>query len=370
MAAQLNYNNRDEVFRAVTENRTGSVLRHAAHELKNDKTFILSVVRKNAFALRYASDALQMDREVVQAAVQNNGFALAYASRELQGDRELVLAAVEECGRALASASIELQGDREVVLAAVQNDGTALKYASEPMQDDYDVVSKAVESDGTALQFASPRSKNNTNLVIPAMTNIEMDLRGGSSNDFIVKRKTLDIIEIFRNSCAPPPNNQPDKSVLLTMVRLLANKLEWHFYEKYWRLKYKNELVVDIPDHMWSDILKELFQASWQVRASVITSCLKKIHEQQKNLIGRTKSKKSSTSCDHYLNTRFKSCIDDMLRVNPKKLDDLEEEQMELYESIIKNHLECIPDDQFFETRAEIMLLELKQIQREASYPF
>jgi len=64
--------------------------RYAPKEFKNDKEFVLDVVKFcGGNTLKYASLELRTDREVVLEAVSKFGWALQYASIELQNDREI-----------------------------------------------------------------------------------------------------------------------------------------------------------------------------------------------------------------------------------------------------------------------------------------
>lgn len=66
---------------------------------KNDRTFMLEVVKKNWRALRYASDDLKGDRDIVMEAVKQNGTALKHASDVLKGDPELIKTANQKGGK-------------------------------------------------------------------------------------------------------------------------------------------------------------------------------------------------------------------------------------------------------------------------------
>ena len=139
--------------------------------LKNDKSFMMTVVAQNYRALRYASDALKNDKEILSAVVaQGHGwFALHQASADMRNDRELVVAAVAQQASALQYASKALQNNREIVMLAVTQDGNALRHASEVLQNDRDVVMVSVGRDGNALRHASEVLKNDRDVVIAAV---------------------------------------------------------------------------------------------------------------------------------------------------------------------------------------------------------
>ena len=109
----------------------GGDLCFVTDELKNNKEFILKVIKKYKYTLSYASDELKNDKDVVLAAVKQDiknkketgdlilGFSsLEYASDELKKNREVVLEAVKQNWFSLLCASDELKNDKDVLNAA------------------------------------------------------------------------------------------------------------------------------------------------------------------------------------------------------------------------------------------------------------
>ena len=78
----INWNNKTEVL--VLVKQTGSALKFASKELRNDKEVVLESVRKNGVVLHWASEELRNNKEVVLAAVKQNKEALTFVSEELQ----------------------------------------------------------------------------------------------------------------------------------------------------------------------------------------------------------------------------------------------------------------------------------------------
>jgi hypothetical protein len=112
-----------------------AVLLHEPKEVRNDREFMLEVIKQHVCAVRYASVTLLSDREFMMEVVKQAGWALRYASIELKGDLEIVMTAVNQNGRALRYASVELQGDLEIVMVAVKQYGhRVLNIASVELQ--------------------------------------------------------------------------------------------------------------------------------------------------------------------------------------------------------------------------------------------
>ncbi len=149
--------------------KNAEVIEYAPDAIKNDRDFMLTVVRKNPGVFRYALDVPRNDRETVMTAVQQDGSLLYYASKELKNDRDIVLAAVQKDGGALSYASKDLKGDRDIVFAAVQRDGRALGYASKEMRKDREIVMAAMQQNGQAFEFVSEELNGDRELVLMAI---------------------------------------------------------------------------------------------------------------------------------------------------------------------------------------------------------
>lgn len=67
-----------------------------SEKLRNDKAFVLEVLKFDSRMLKYASPQLQADKHVVLLAVQGNRKALRFANPALQSDPEILLAAMRQ----------------------------------------------------------------------------------------------------------------------------------------------------------------------------------------------------------------------------------------------------------------------------------
>ena len=66
-----------------------NILDFVSTELKDDKEFIMSIIKNNGYILKYISERLQDDKEIVMASIKSNGGPLKYASERLQEDEEI-----------------------------------------------------------------------------------------------------------------------------------------------------------------------------------------------------------------------------------------------------------------------------------------
>jgi len=67
----------------------------SAHKsLKNDRDYMLKIVKVFGLCIKYGSDEIKADKEVVMAAVKNSATAIQHVSDELKDDDEIVEAAI------------------------------------------------------------------------------------------------------------------------------------------------------------------------------------------------------------------------------------------------------------------------------------
>ena len=122
---------------------------YASEELKNNKKFILEVIKNNTWnignILNYVSKVFFDDRDFVLELVKLNGMSLDYASKVFRKDKEIVLEAVKQNGMALYSVSEELRKEKDVVLESVKQNGNALRYTSDEIKNDKDIVLEAIK---------------------------------------------------------------------------------------------------------------------------------------------------------------------------------------------------------------------------------
>lgn len=112
-----------EVVMAAVRN-DGSAIQFACASLQKDKDLLLASVKNNIYAL-YTYRELQHDKDIFMAAVPI-GYSLQFASNALRNDKEFILSLVKKNGMALEFASFALKQDKDIIYAALTQNGNAL----------------------------------------------------------------------------------------------------------------------------------------------------------------------------------------------------------------------------------------------------
>eukprot|EP01043_Picozoa_sp_COSAG02_P040545 COSAG02_NODE_3291_length_6997_cov_7.096260_1_plen_722_part_00 len=177
---------------------------HEKQPLRDDREFVLEMVKTSGAALEYASETLRADHEIVLAAATQWGPAFKFASPTLKADSELVKKVVAIYPPAIQYASAGLRArhdvvlaavhgprphlirdafghtpaaireDRTLILAAAARSGNVLCYASLDLRGDREVVLTAVGSSdwhGYTLEFVSTELRDDREVVLAAVRN-------------------------------------------------------------------------------------------------------------------------------------------------------------------------------------------------------
>jgi tetratricopeptide (TPR) repeat protein len=86
--------------------------------LRDDKEFMLNVIKIAPNHLRFASGNLRNDKDICLAAVERNGKCLEYVSDAMRSNRQVVITAMEQDRLAYSFADSTLQSDREILMLA------------------------------------------------------------------------------------------------------------------------------------------------------------------------------------------------------------------------------------------------------------
>ena len=119
--------------------------------------------------LRKSPIFLRDNKKYVLEVVKQCGEELCFASERLRGEPDVVKAACEQSGQALQYATDTAKQSKEVVMTACRQNGHALKYACRTLQDDEEVVTVACQNGKRALRFASQRLKSSKDIVLLAL---------------------------------------------------------------------------------------------------------------------------------------------------------------------------------------------------------
>ena len=105
-------------------------MKYIPEKYRNDKKFMIELVKIDGLYLKYASDELKDDIEVVGNAVTQDGMSLKYASENMKRNRDIVMIAVKECGMALRFAN-RFKCDKEIVLEAIKTHAYAFIFIND-----------------------------------------------------------------------------------------------------------------------------------------------------------------------------------------------------------------------------------------------
>ena len=136
-------NNTEVMLQAFKKNFWS--MRYAGKAIRNDLTFMSTLVEINGNALQFGSEFVRSNSEIVLKAAKNRVEALHFASEELLADKEFILKALElHAHLALYLASNDVKSDPEVALKAVILDKTAINFVPEKVIEENKVYFDAI----------------------------------------------------------------------------------------------------------------------------------------------------------------------------------------------------------------------------------
>eukprot|EP00930_Biecheleria_cincta_P088244 TRINITY_DN77484_c0_g1_i1.p1 TRINITY_DN77484_c0_g1~~TRINITY_DN77484_c0_g1_i1.p1 ORF type:complete len:490 (+),score=66.13 TRINITY_DN77484_c0_g1_i1:56-1471(+) len=164
----LSVHRRDPEFMMEVVSKDGMALKHAAAEIKADKSIACRACAQNVEVLKHVPSVLRRDLAFAQSVVSENGCALKYLM--VRGNATVVSIAVTQDGRALQYASKDLRNSEPIVLQAVSQNGIALTHASNKLRNSEVIVMQAVSESGEALRYASQKLQSHREIVLRAIS--------------------------------------------------------------------------------------------------------------------------------------------------------------------------------------------------------
>jgi len=132
-----------EFLKGFFEAAGSDYFQYASEELKNDKDFVLNLIKRDVYYLDHASPKIRSDREIIILAVQLDGYALQFSSEELRSDNEIVKLAILSEPLAIQFASSDLRNNKELLKLAMDSDIAAIQWAGPILQNDKEIMSIA-----------------------------------------------------------------------------------------------------------------------------------------------------------------------------------------------------------------------------------
>ncbi|MAI81336.1 MAG: hypothetical protein CBE29_00490 [Rickettsiales bacterium TMED269] len=160
-------NNREFILELVKAHHFSFM--HIPDKFKDDKEITLNAVTGSAYHLEVASDAMKSDKEVVLVAVRAFGSSLEYASEELKNDREVILASLGDAYSGFDHAPDELKSDREFFLSVIKKAPSYYKYLSLELKSDREIALLAARNSVNGFLDAPEEFKSDKDFIIEAL---------------------------------------------------------------------------------------------------------------------------------------------------------------------------------------------------------
>lgn len=169
---------------------SSSELHYSDKSLREDRSFILELVKKYRFILSHINDAYKKDKEIVVAAYKLRVDSFFYADDALKNDKKFILTALKDGYFIFENVGRNLKMDRSFILEASELDPRVLTHLIERdfyYRDDKEIVLLAIRNSPSVLRHASIELRNNKEFVIKAIKankdvfyNLEADFKTDS----------------------------------------------------------------------------------------------------------------------------------------------------------------------------------------------
>jgi hypothetical protein len=201
-----------------------NTLKHISNDLKNDKEFILSIIKedcntylyildtplakdkdimfsavKQKNVLKYVVDIIKNNKELYLdnnfcrklflTAVKHDGMSLEHVFVMYKDDKQIVESAIKQNQYALSFASKNLRNDKNIVISAVYKHGYTLEFASNALRNDKEVVLLAVKQNRNAFQFASDTLKLDKDIINAKLSKFEKEILVINNNNKYYEQK-------------------------------------------------------------------------------------------------------------------------------------------------------------------------------------
>jgi len=150
--------NREFIFELIDASK-GVIIHELEANYRTDIEVITRAIIHYAKAIMYAPDELKNDKTFIiellktyKGPIENN-WILYYTNQEYLNDRDFAYEVLSVNPRLLLFFSKEIRNDREVILFAVEKDYRSLKYASDELKRDDEIIKKAIEETDAALIY-------------------------------------------------------------------------------------------------------------------------------------------------------------------------------------------------------------------------
>ena len=165
-----------EIITEAVKKDYGS-LQYVPLEVRNDKEFMLSLLKIDSRVYTYIPDALKDDTDVALTMIDADPCSFENMSSKVRGNKEIALFALAKDGALLKCLPSALKNKTEIYEFALENNTCAFISAPISYRNDRDIVLKAVTRDGSTYRFASSELKKDRVIVLTAVNNYGLALR-------------------------------------------------------------------------------------------------------------------------------------------------------------------------------------------------
>lgn len=151
--------------------KNGLILEFASITLKDDQDMVLRAVSENGSALRYASSRLTGVPEIVLRAAHSFMPALTYASKELLSDRSFALTLLRKERWGLEHFDVSVRNDPTVVFEAIRISPSLIQFAGREFIEDRERMFQAAKIRGAILQYVSDKLREDEAFAFQAVLN-------------------------------------------------------------------------------------------------------------------------------------------------------------------------------------------------------
>lgn len=200
-------------------------------ELKNDKNFIMAVMKRVGYALEYVPEPLNEDRDIVMSAVTNYGPAIQYVNSVLLSDYDFVCKLVKASPSAFRLANDKIRSDPDIILHVIQHSYELFRYVAPQQQNNRNLALRMVEKNPLVIEYLNNDLKSNAEIMLAAVKRIPGMLNFAPSK---LKDDHVFMLEAIKmnRACSPYVSYRlrHDNNFVSQVIRLdtgIWNSSEW-----------------------------------------------------------------------------------------------------------------------------------------------
>jgi len=157
----------NKFFVLCSVNANGNNLRNTSMRFKDDEDVVIAAIKDRAESILYASERVKKNKKILLMAIKKNPklFKLLTVSQEkLRNDKDFVLSVIKIDAMLLEFASEKLRDDKHIVFSAIKRDSPSIRYASSRLRKDSTVISLYIKFTDLRILQLEPKEIMMVNL--------------------------------------------------------------------------------------------------------------------------------------------------------------------------------------------------------------